>query len=42
MNFKNLIVMLHVLIILFMLAKFQKDKKSITMSSIKCLNFQFL
>jgi len=33
-NFENLIVGLHILIISFMLAKFQKDQKSIAMSFI--------
>ena len=41
MNFENVIVGLHVLIISSMLSKFWENKKSITMSSIKYLNFQF-
>ena len=41
-NFENIIVGLHVLIISFMLAKFQRDQKSISMLSIKYLNFKFL
>ena len=41
-NFKNLIVGLHIFIIFSMLVKFQQeqDKKSITISSIKYLNFK--
>ena len=35
-KFENLTIGLHVLIISFMLAKFQEDQKSITMSSNKC------
>ena len=35
-KFENLTVGLHVLIISFMLAKFQKNQKSIAMSSNKC------
>ena len=35
-NFENLTVGLHILIISFMLAKFQKDQKAIAMSSNKC------
>ena len=42
MNFKNLTVGLHVLIIFFVLTKFQEDKKLIAMLSITCLNFKFL
>ena len=34
-NFENLIVGLHVLILLFMFAKFQENHKSIAMSSNK-------
>ena len=40
--FENLIVGLHVLIIFFMFAKFQENQRSITLLSIKCLNFKFL
>ena len=36
MNFENLTVGLYVLIIPFMLTKFQKDQISIVMSSNKC------
>ena len=35
-KFENIIVGLHVLIISFMLAKFQENKKSIAISSNKC------
>ena len=35
-NFENLTVELHVLILFFMPAKFQKDQKLIAMSSNKC------
>ena len=42
MNFKNLTVGLHVLIIFFVLTKFQEDKKLIAMLSITYLNFKFL
>ena len=35
-KFENLTVRLHVLIISFVLAKFQKDQRSIGMSSNKC------
>ena len=35
-KFENIIVGLHVLIISFILAKFQEDKKSIAISSNKC------
>ena len=35
-NFENLIVKMYILIISFMLAKFQEDQKSITMLSNKC------
>ena len=38
-NFENLTIRLHVLIIFSLLAKFQENKKSITISSVKCLNF---
>ena len=38
--FENLTVELYVLIISFMLVKFQKDQKSIVMSSIKFFKFQ--
>ena len=41
-NFENLIVKLHVLIISLMLTKFQENQRSITMSSNKCYNFKFL
>ena len=41
-NFENLIVGMYVLIISSMLAKYQKDQRSITMSSIECLNFKFM
>ena len=41
-NFVNIVFGLHVLIISFILAKFQKYQRSIAMSSIKCLNFKFL
>ena len=41
MNFKILIVELHVVIIYFMLTKFQENQKSIVISLIKCLNFKF-
>ena len=42
MNFDKSTVELHFLFISSMLAKFQKDQKSIAMLSIKCLNFKFL
>ena len=42
MDFENLIVRLHVLIIFLMLKKFQEDQKSIYMSSNKCYNFKLL
>ena len=44
MNFENLNIGFHFffLIISFLLTRFHKDKKSIAMSSIKCLNFKFL
>ena len=35
-NFENLTVELHVLILFFMLAKFQEDQRSIAMLSNKC------
>ena len=35
-NFENLTVELYVLILFFMLAKFQEDQRSIAMSSNKC------
>ena len=35
MNFDNLVVRLHVFIIFFILAKFQKDQRLTAMSSIK-------
>ena len=41
-NFENLTIILHVLIISSMLTKFQKDQRSIVMPSIKYLNFKFL
>ena len=41
MNFENLIVGRNVFIIFFMLTKFQKYKKLITMASIKYFNFNF-
>ena len=40
-NFDKSIIRLHFLIILFMLAKFSKNKKLITMSVIKYLYFKF-
>ena len=40
-NFENLTIELHILIISSMLVKFQEDKKSITMLSIKYLNSSF-
>ena len=40
-NFENLIVGRNVFIIFFMLTKFQKYKKLITMASIKYFNFNF-
>ena len=42
MNFENLTVGLYVLIIFSILENFQENKKSKTMSSIKCLKFKFL
>ena len=41
-NFENLTVELHVLIISSMIAKFQENQKSVAILSIKCLNFKFL
>ena len=41
-NFENLTVRLHVLIVPSMFEKFQEDQILIAMSSIKCLNFKFL
>ena len=41
-NFENLTVILHVLIRFLMFTKFQKDQRSIAMSSNKCYNFKFL
>ena len=41
-NFENLTVRLHVLIVSSMFEKFQEDQILIAMSSIKCLNFKFL
>ena len=41
-NFENLNVELHVLIISSMFAKFQEDQRLIVMLSIKCLNLKFL
>ena len=40
-NFDISIVVLHFFLIISMLAKFQDDLKSITISSIKCLNVSF-
>ena len=40
-NFENLIIGLYVFIIFSILAKFQEDQRSITIS-IKCFNFKFL
>ena len=39
-NFEILTVRLHVLIISSLLVKFQENQNSITMLSIKCLNFK--
>jgi len=39
-NFENLTIKLHVLIIPLILVKFQKDQILIVMSSIKCLTFK--
>ena len=41
-NFENLTIELHVLIISFILAKFQKDQRLIAMLSMTCFNFKFL
>ena len=41
-NSKNLTIELHVLIIFFMLTKFQENQRLIAMSSMTCLNFKFL
>ena len=41
-NFENLTVGLHVLIISFIIAKFQENQRSIAISPNKCLNFKFL
>ena len=41
-NFHKSIIDLHFFLISFMLAKFQKDQRSIAMSSTKCFNFEFL
>ena len=41
-NFENLTVKLHVLIISFMLTKFQANQRSIIISLNKYLNFKFL
>ena len=41
-NFENLTVRLHILIISSILAKFQESKKLIVMSLIKYLNLKFL
>ena len=41
MNFENLIVELHVIIISSMLAKFQENQRLIAMFLIKCSNFMF-
>ena len=41
-NFENLNIVLHVIIISFILAKFQEDQRAIAILSIKCLNLQFL
>ena len=40
-NFENLTIGLHALVISFILAKFQEHQRSIAISSIKCLNFKF-
>ena len=42
MNFNKFTIGLHFLLISSMLAKFLKIQRSITMSSIKYLNFKFL
>jgi len=41
-NFKNLTIGRHILIISFMLAKFQEYQRSIVKSSKTCLYFKFL
>ena len=41
-NFDKFIVKLHYFHIFFILAKFQNDYKSITISSINCLNLSFI
>ena len=41
-NFNKSTIGLNSISILYMLAKFQDDQKSITMSSIICLNLKFL
>ena len=41
-NFDKFTIELHFLLISSILAKFQEDQRSIAMSSIKCLNFEFL
>ena len=41
-NFDKSIIKLYFLLIFFMLAKFLENKKSVVMSSIKCLNLKFL
>ena len=41
-NFHKSIIDLYFFLISFVLAKFQKDQRSIAMSSTKCLNFEFL
>ena len=41
-NFENITNGFHVFIISFVFTKFQLDRKSIVMSSIKCSNFKFL
>ena len=40
-NFENLTIGFHILMISFVLEQFQEDKRSIAISSIKCLNFKF-
>ena len=41
-NFDKSTIILHFLLTFFILAKFQENQKSITMTLIKCLNFKFL
>ena len=41
-NFENLTVRLHVLITSLMLTEFQKNQRSIAISSNKCYNLKFL